>query len=71
MSNKNAATKRPNTHKKIELEEKGGGGRVLTHAYQQGEFTSNWRKRKKKGIVLKYFQVENDTISFMELRGRR
>ena len=28
-------------------------------------------KKEKEGRVLKYFQVENDVMSFMELRGRR
>jgi len=29
------------------------------------------KKGKKKGRVLKYFQVKNDVKSFMELRERR
>ena len=74
---KNVATKRPNTHQKIEL--KNEEGRLLTHVYQQSRFTSNRKlsshpireKRKKKGRVLKYFQVENDVMSFIELRGKR
>jgi len=28
-------------------------------------------KKEKVGKVLKYFQVKNDVMSFMELRGRR
>ena len=37
-SNKNTTTKRPSTHQEEEEEEE---GRVLTHMYQQGEFTVN------------------------------
>ena len=38
--------------------------------------TKNWihiqlEKKEKEGRVLKYFQVENCVMSFMELRGRR
>ena len=52
---------------------------MLTHAYQKGGFTSNKKvdsrpirkKIKKEGRVLKYFQIENGVMSFMELRGRR
>ena len=49
---------------------------MLTYVYQQGGFTSNKKlgshptRDKKEGRVLKYFQVENDTMSFMELRRR-
>ena len=28
-------------------------------------------KKEKEGRVLKYFQIENDVISFMELKGRK
>ena len=50
---------------------------MLIHAYRQGGFMSNKklgsspiREKEKEGRVLKYFQVENGAMSFMELRER-
>ena len=53
-SKKNIATKRLNMHTKIELKKE--EGMVLTHAYQQGRFTSN---KKMSSCSIREKKIKN------------
>jgi len=74
LSNKNVATKRPIRTEKIELKKrrrrtrrrKGVNTYIPTRCVHV-----EIEKKEKEERVLKYFQVENNIMSFMELKGRR
>ena len=70
-SNKNTTTKRHNTHQRNWTKKEEEEGNVLTHAYQQDEFTSNKklssrpiREIRKRMKNVKYFWVENCHIFY-------